>query len=85
MSPNVPPIGQRFRLKASYNISSYSPQTRVSVAARKKYATVFADNGGGWFINGRPDAGWHDSTLVSELATATGFDCEAVDELRCPT
>jgi len=32
-----PPMGQRFRLKSSYDISGFGPQTRAILAALKKY------------------------------------------------
>lgn len=77
---NVPPMGQRFRLKASFDVSGYSSQTRVILIALKRYGMFLADNGSDWYLSGIPDARWDNDVLVGELATVTGEDFEAVDE-----
>jgi hypothetical protein len=41
---NYPPMGARFRLSASFPISSYRPDTQVVLTAMKKYGLVLADN-----------------------------------------
>lgn len=78
--PNVPPLGQRFRLKAGFNISSYSPQTQIILTALKTYGMFLADNGSNWYVSGAPGACWDDDRLVSELRTVKGSAFEAVDE-----
>ena len=78
--PNVPPMGQRVRLKASFDISRYSAQTQVILTALKRYGMFLADNGSNWYISGVPDPGWNDDALVNELRTVTGASFEAVDE-----
>jgi len=75
-----PPMGQRFRLKANFDVSGFSTQTRVILTALKKYGMFVADNGTSWYISGEPKAGWDDDTLVSELRQVHGTDFEAVDE-----
>jgi hypothetical protein len=40
-----PPMGQRFRLKASVDISSYSAPVQVIFRAFKTYGLILADNG----------------------------------------
>ncbi len=77
--PDVPPMGQRFRLKGSFDVSGYSPQVQIILNALKVYGLILADNGSDWYINGVPDPGWDDETLVDELATVKGHDFEAVD------
>ncbi len=79
-SPNLPPMGQRFRLKASFNISGYSHDTQVILTALKTYGMIVADNGSDWFISGAPDPGWNDGVLVSELGGITGSNFEAVNQ-----
>ena len=76
--PNLPPMGQRFRLKASVDISSFSPQTRVVLTALKEYGMILADNGGNWFVSGGLDSRWSRS-LPGEFAKLHGSDFEAVD------
>jgi hypothetical protein len=77
--PGLPPMGQRFRLKAGVDISGYGPQTRVILTALKEYGMILCDNGGNWFISGALDTRWARS-LPGELATLHGSDFEAVNE-----
>jgi len=74
-----PPMGQRFRLKAGFDISGFSPQVQVILRALKKYGMILADNGSDWYISGMPDPGWNNDQLVSLLRTVKGSDFEAVD------
>jgi len=75
--PNLPPMGMRVRLKASYDISTYSPGIQVILRALKKYGMFVADNGPGWFLSGAPDERWNDDVL-SMLKTIKGSDFEVV-------
>jgi hypothetical protein len=77
--PGLPPMGQRFRLKASVDISHFSPQAQVIFAALKEYGMFLSDNGGNWYISGARDIRWANS-LPAEVATLHGSDLEAVDE-----
>ncbi len=74
-----PPMGQRFRLKANYDISTFSKDTKVILTALKKYGMILADNGSSWYISGAPDPGW-DNGVLHELGSVTGSAFEAVDE-----
>jgi hypothetical protein len=74
-----PPMGARFRLKASFDISTFSPDTQVILTALKTYGMILADNGSAWFISGVPDSRWNNDDL-HELSTLVGTDFEAVDE-----
>jgi len=76
---NYPPMGQRFRLKASFNIASFSPQTRVVLLALQQYGMILTDNGSAWYVSGAPDPGW-DNNQLHELSQLQGTDFEAVDE-----
>ena len=77
---NYPPMGQRFRLKASFDISGFSPEVQVILRALKKYGMILADNGSAWYISGAPDSGWNNDVLVNQLKLVKGSDFEAVDE-----
>jgi hypothetical protein len=77
-SPNLPPMGQRFRLKAGYDISGFSPQIQVILTAMKRYGLIVADNGSDWYISGAPDERW-DNDVLRELKTVPGSAFEAVD------
>ncbi|MEK6333337.1 MAG: hypothetical protein AABM67_00205 [Acidobacteriota bacterium] len=76
-SPNLPPMGMRVRLKASFDISTFSPPIQVILRALKKYGMFVADNGGGWFLSGAPDERWNDDVL-SLLKVVKGSDFEVV-------
>jgi hypothetical protein len=75
--PDVPPMGQRFRLKASYSVAGYHGQARVILQALKTYGMILADNGSDWFISGTPDRRWSDDQL-DELKRVPGSAFEAV-------
>ena len=74
-----PPMGQRFRLKADFDISGFSTEVQVILQALKKYGLILADNGSPWFISGVPDERW-DNDLLHELHQVPGSAFEAVDE-----
>jgi hypothetical protein len=81
--PQFPPMGARFRLKASFPISSYSKATRVVLQAMKTYGLILADNGSSWYFQGEASNGWDTSwgnTMLSQLKTIPGTAFEAVDE-----
>ncbi len=81
--PTLPPMGQRFRLRADFDTSPYSPEVQVILVALKRYGMLLADNGSAWYISGVPDERWDNDTLVGELATIQGDDFEAVDVSGC--
>jgi hypothetical protein len=76
--PAIPPMGQRFRLKASFNISGFSPTVQVILQAMKTYGVVLADNGASWYVSGAPDPRW-DNNVLHQLRGVPGSAFEAVD------
>ena len=78
-SQTIPPMGQRFRLKATFDISGYPAPIQVILLAMKQYGIILADNGSDWYINGVPDSNWDDDMLVGELGSVKGSDFEAVN------
>lgn len=76
--PNVPPMGQRFRMRADYDIGDYSEDVQVILTAFKEYGLILADNGSDWFISGAPDERW-DNDMLNELKGIPGSAFEAVD------
>ncbi|MFZ0013204.1 MAG: hypothetical protein WAL25_03720 [Acidimicrobiia bacterium] len=77
-SVSLPPMGQRFRLKSSFDISGYSPETRVILTAMKRYGMILADNGSAWYVSGAPDERW-DNDVLREIKDVPGSAFEAVD------
>jgi hypothetical protein len=76
--PNLPPMGLRVRLKASFDTSGFPRQSRAVLAALKRYGMMVADNGANWYITGAPNAGWSNDDLHS-LGRVKGSDFEVVD------
>lgn len=76
---NFPPMGQRFRLKAAFDISGYSSPVQVILRGLKKYGMILADNGSSWYIGGAPDDRW-DNDALHQITQLRGSDFEAVDE-----
>ena len=74
-----PPMGQRFRLKASFDISGFPADVQVILRALKKYGMILADNGSAWYISGAPDDRWSNDNL-STMRRIPGSAYEAVDE-----
>ncbi len=75
-----PPMGQRFRLKASFSIDNrFSPQVQVILRALKKYGLILADNGSSWYLSGAPDERWNNDDLHALDTYVSGSDFEAVD------
>jgi hypothetical protein len=77
-SANLPPMGLRLRLKADYDISKFTGQSKIILQALKKYGMIVADNGSNWYITGAADARWNDDDL-NQLKSVPGSAFEAVD------
>jgi len=77
-SPLLPPMGQRFRLKASVDISGYSANMQIILRAIKKYGLMLADNGLPWEMQIAVDPRWNTNELDT-LGSIIGSNIEAVD------
>ena len=55
MDPTVPAMGERFRLKADVDISTFPKHAKAIALALKKYGMIVADNGGDWRVSIAPD------------------------------
>jgi hypothetical protein len=71
------PMGMRLRLKASFDISSFSPANQVLLTAMKKYGLIMADNGSSMYISGAPNDNWSNDDLHN-LGSVTASDFEVV-------
>ncbi len=78
-NPSLPPMGARFRLRAGFDISGYSPQAQVVLRAMQHYGLILADNGSNWYFGGTADPGWP-VALVDQLKQVPASAFEAVDE-----
>ena len=82
-NPDLPPMGMRFRLKASFDTSRFPRQSRIVLNALKRYGMIVADNGSNWFISGAPNKGWNNDDL-HQLGQVRGSDFEVVDTSSLP-
>jgi hypothetical protein len=76
--PNLPAMGLRLRLKASFDVSRFPRQARIVLVALKRYGMVVSDNGSSWYITGAPDPRWSNDQLHT-LGQVKGSDFEVVD------
>jgi hypothetical protein len=77
---NAPPMGLRIRLKASFDISTFSAQSKAFLTAFKKYGLILADNGGSsstLFFQSEQNSNWSD-TQINELKKVPASAFEAV-------
>ena len=74
-----PPMGARFRLKASYDIpATFDPLSQTILRAMKKYGIVLADGGSNWFFQGVSDTRWPDK-VFADIGSVAGSNFEVVD------
>jgi hypothetical protein len=73
-----PPMGARFRLRASYQPSGFGPGARAVVHAMKVYGLVLADNGSPWFFQGEQNGHWPNG-LIEDLKQIPASAFVAVD------
>jgi hypothetical protein len=71
------PFGARIRLKANFDISSYSSTNQIILRAMKKYGLILADIGSNLYISGAPDERW-DNDDLRRLGQVHGSDFEVV-------
>jgi hypothetical protein len=77
-NPNLPPMGLRLRLKASFSLAGYDGESLIVLTALKRFGLIVADNGSPWFISGAPDRHWNDANL-EQLKSVPGSAFEAVE------
>ena len=58
------PMGARLRLKASFDVSGFSSQSKVILTALKNYGMILADNGSNLYLTGAPNDGWNNDDLA---------------------
>jgi hypothetical protein len=75
---DLPPMGLRLRLKASFDVGTLTGQARVIAVALQRYGMIVADNGSNWFFQGAPDSRWADADL-DQLKAISGSEFEVVD------
>ena len=83
---SYPPMGARFRLKASFSVARfcrnsqpYCRDAKAVLVEMQNYGLILADNGSNWFFQGAAFPQWPDA-LVSLLKEIPARDFQAVDE-----
>ena len=77
-SRRFPPMGARFRLRASYDAGGLGGHAREVVRAMKTYGLVLADNGSPWFFQGERNRHWPEG-LIADLKRIPASAFVAVD------
>jgi hypothetical protein len=75
---NLPRMGERLRLKKSFDISGFSPAAQAILQGLKKYGMFVADNGLDWTISVTPDA--RIPLLHEEFSKIKGSAFEVVEQ-----
>jgi hypothetical protein len=82
----LPPMGARFRLKASFNVAGYCRNSqrycrdaKAVLREMQNYGLILADNGSNWFFQGSAYPQWPDA-LVSLLKGIPASAFQAVNE-----
>jgi hypothetical protein len=86
-NPALPPMGARFRLKASFNVAGfcasatapYCRDAKAVLTEMQHYGLILADNGSNWFFQGSAYPQWP-GALVSLLKQIPASAFQAVDE-----
>ena len=83
-------MGMRIRLKASFDVSSFSPTNQIILNAMKKYGMILVDNGSAIYFQGTQDSRWDDNDLSAlSYVYSSNFDVVSLptsyDENTAPT
>jgi hypothetical protein len=73
---NLPRMGERFRLRADFDISGFSPHAKAVLKGLRKYGMFVADNGLDWLISVAPDARIQG---LDDLRRVKGADFEVIE------
>lgn len=75
----APPMGARFRLKESKDISGYPAQAQKVFQAMKTYGLIVADNGSDMYVTGTHDTRWDNSVLNPAFHSLYADDFEMIE------
>ena len=74
--PNLPRMGERFRLRQDFDVSGFSRHSQALLNGLKKFGMFMADNGGDWRISVAPDSRIQG---LDELRRVKGRDFEVIE------
>lgn len=72
------PMGARLRLRASKDISGFSPDVQRIFRAMKRYGLIVADNGTDMYVSGTYDTRWNNDVLNPAFRALTAADFEVI-------
>jgi hypothetical protein len=76
--PGALPMGARLRLKASRDLSGFTPEIQKILRAMQRYGLIVADNGSDLYVTGTYDTRWNNSVLNPAFHALTANDFELV-------
>jgi hypothetical protein len=72
------PMGARLRLKATRNLSGFTPEVQKIFRAMQRYGLIVADNGSDMFVSGTYDTRWNNDVLNPAFRALTAADFDVV-------
>src|SRR4029077_8139703 len=72
------PMGARLRLKASRNISGFTPEVQKNFRAMQHYGLIVADNGTDLYVSGTYDTRWDNGVLNPAFSALKASDFEVI-------
>jgi hypothetical protein len=72
------PMGARLRLKASKDLSGFTPELQRIFRAMKTYGLIVADNGSDMYVSGTYDQRWNNDVLNPAFRALSASDFEVV-------
>ena len=72
------PMGARLRLKASKDLSGFSPEVQKIFRAMQRYGLIVADNGSDMYISGTYDTRWDNGVLNPAFSAIKASDFEVI-------
>jgi hypothetical protein len=73
------PMGARLRLKASKNLTGYTPELQRIFRAMQRYGLLVADNGSDMYVSGAFDPRWNNDVLNPAFRSLTASDFEVIE------
>ena len=73
---DLPRMGERFRLRRSFDVSGFPPHAKAILMGLQKYGMIVADNGSDWWMSIAPDRRLQG---LETLHRVKGADFEVVD------
>src|SRR5438876_3741275 len=79
------PMGARLRLKATKDLSAFTPEMQRIFRAMKRYGLIVADNGSDLYVSGTYDTRWNNNVLNPAFSALTASDFEVISLGYRPT